>query len=71
MSTRHHRAVDRYRAGNIEAATIIIADPVKYPPDSLLGEWAALVLQRAKGDGRRLETGSGKVEAMRNFGEAA
>ena len=33
---------DRYRAGNIEAAHIIAADPAKYP--GLTQEWAAMVL---------------------------
>ena len=67
MSTRHQRASDRYQARNIEAARIIVADPVKYPPNSLLGEWSRLVLQRAKTN----ETESSKPEPLRNFGEAA
>jgi hypothetical protein len=36
--------IDRYRAGNIEAARIIAADPVKYLPGSLPAIWAEMVL---------------------------
>ena len=62
MSTRHQRMVDRYEAGNIEAATIIASDPAKYPPDGLMGQWAALVLQRAKA--RPVKTAESRVEAV-------
>lgn len=51
------------------AARIIAADPVKYPPDSLLGKWAALVLEQANADWR-IETGP-KAEAPRKSEEAA
>ena len=34
--------IDRYRAGNIEAARIIAVDPDRYP--GLLQEWARRVL---------------------------
>lgn len=45
--TDNQRKLDAYRQGNIEAATIIASDPVKYPPDSLLGQWAVMVLDQA------------------------
>jgi hypothetical protein len=38
------KQIDRYRAGNIDAARIIAADPVKYLPGSLPAIWAAMVL---------------------------
>jgi hypothetical protein len=34
--------LEAYRAGNIEAALIIAADPVRYP--GVMQEWAAIVL---------------------------
>ena len=43
MTTR--RAVDVYRAANIEAARIIAADP-KYT--GIMREWAARILKRAE-----------------------
>jgi hypothetical protein len=42
--TSSQRKADAYNAGNLEAARVIAADPVKYPPDSLPGIWAAMVL---------------------------
>jgi hypothetical protein len=40
------RAVEHYRAGNLEAARIIANDPAKYA--GLPPEWARLVLSRAE-----------------------
>jgi hypothetical protein len=45
--TVHQKRAQAFRAGNIMVAEIVAGDPVKYPPDSLLGQWAALVLSRA------------------------
>jgi hypothetical protein len=42
--TIRQRKGDRYPAANLEAARIIAADPLKYPPGSLLGIWAKRVL---------------------------
>lgn len=39
------RAVEHYRAGNLEAARILAADPERYP--GLPQVWAAMVLSRA------------------------
>jgi hypothetical protein len=39
--------IDRYRAGNMEAAKVIAADPVKYLPGSLPAIWAEMVLSLA------------------------
>jgi hypothetical protein len=47
--TTKQRVSERYAAGNLEAAYIILADPVKYPPESLPTVWARLVLERAIG----------------------
>ena len=48
---RHKQPVSRARAGyqaaNLEAATIIAADPVKYPVGGLMQEWADVILSRA------------------------
>jgi hypothetical protein len=40
--TSNQRKLDAYRAGNIEAARIIAADPVRYP--GIMQEWARMVL---------------------------
>jgi hypothetical protein len=47
MASKSSKARATFEAANLEAATIVLADPVKYPAGSLLQEWAALVLQRA------------------------
>jgi hypothetical protein len=36
--------LETYRAANLEAARIIAADPVRYPPDSLMAICARMVL---------------------------
>ena len=42
-------AADRYRAANETAARGILADLAKYGgPDSLMAQWAALVIERAQ-----------------------
>lgn len=40
--TANQRHMERYRAGNEEAARIIAADPAKYP--GVMQEWAGAVL---------------------------
>jgi hypothetical protein len=45
--TSNQLKLDRYRAGNLDAARIITADPVKYVPGSLPAIWAAMVLNPA------------------------
>ena len=49
MATK--RTVSRARAGydaaNLEAATIIAADPAKYPEGSLMATWADVILSKA------------------------
>jgi len=62
--------VDRYQAGSVEAAKIIIADPSKYPPGSLLGKWAAVVLLRARKDGR-VDAGTSEARALHRSDKAA
>ena len=42
--TMHQKQLEAYQAANLEAARIISADPVKYPPDGLPGIWAQMVL---------------------------
>ena len=42
---RHQQKFARYDAGNLEAARIIAADPVKYPSGSLPAIWVAMVLK--------------------------
>ena len=46
MASKSSKARAAFEAANLEAARIIAADPAKYPPDSLLGQWAAMVLDR-------------------------
>jgi hypothetical protein len=40
------RAADYYRAGNLECARIIAAEPERY--GGLLAEWAELVIEKSK-----------------------
>ena len=40
--TSHQQKLARYEAGNVEAARIIAADPVRYP--GAMQEWARRVL---------------------------
>ena len=47
MGNATQKAVDRYHAANIEAATIIAADPVRYPLGGLMQEWADVILSKA------------------------
>jgi len=42
--TMHQKQLEAYQAANLEAARTIASDPVKYPPDSLPGIWARMVL---------------------------
>lgn len=44
MKTTNLAKLEGYRAANLQAARIIASDPAKYPPDSLPGIWARLVL---------------------------
>jgi hypothetical protein len=47
MTTVQQR--EEYRQANPEAARIIASDPVLYPPESLPGIWAKMVLNPLKG----------------------
>ena len=38
------KQAETFRAGNIEAARIIVADVAKYPPGSLPAIWAVMIL---------------------------
>lgn len=42
--TDNQRKLAAYRQANPEAARIVAADLVKYPPGSLMAEWAVKVL---------------------------
>jgi hypothetical protein len=48
MASKSSKARAAFERANREAARIIATDPVKYPRDSLLGEWASLVLHRER-----------------------
>jgi hypothetical protein len=45
MQPQKQKQADSYRAGTIEAARIIAADPDRYP--GVMQEWAAMVLNLA------------------------
>jgi hypothetical protein len=49
-----------YDAANQAAARIVVADVVKYPPDSLLGVWARMILQRQDEAGKNGEGTDGQ-----------
>ena len=44
MTAVQRRLAEGFREANLECARIIAADPIKYPPGSLLPMWADLVL---------------------------
>ena len=46
--TANQRKLAEFEAGNRAAAEIIASNCMKYPPDSLLGHWAALTLKTRK-----------------------
>ena len=45
--TTKQKITDRYDQGNLEAATIIAANPALYPEGSLMAERADAILSRA------------------------
>ena len=49
MKTTNLAKLEGYRAANLQAARIIASDPAKYPPDSLPGIWAQMVLDAPSG----------------------
>jgi hypothetical protein len=44
----NQRKLADYRTGNLVAAEIIASDPRRYPPGSLLQEWAVRILEQAR-----------------------
>jgi hypothetical protein len=42
--TDHQRELDRYRAGNVECAELVMRDPDKYP--AIMQAWARAVLSK-------------------------
>jgi hypothetical protein len=43
--TATQKQLEAYRSSNVAAARIIASDPAKYPPDSLMGIVARMVLR--------------------------
>ena len=48
MMTTTQRKRESFATANLECAKIIAQDPAKYPPDSLPGIWARLVLSQVE-----------------------
>lgn len=45
--TDSQRARQSYVASNLKCACIIAANPVTYPPGSLMAQWSTMILERA------------------------
>jgi hypothetical protein len=46
--TKNQRKLAAYQQANRETAEIIASDPRRYPPGSLLQEWAVRILEQAR-----------------------